>query len=241
MKKPHQPPRSADVAQISLVRLLTIIASDVTSPLAQGEYLHFDDLRHRKPPEGFSLVEWWYAIKFAREAMHKRSPMVDEFGKLFRYAIVDPIPELLHEIDLGAGGMIELPDQITNPNTRDRYYINSLIEEATTSSQIEGATTTGPVAKEMIRTGRPPRDESEKMILNNFRAMQRIGEMKKDKLSREMVFELHRILTEGTLKNESAAGRFRTPDEDVVVMDIDDAPVHFPPSAESLTSRMESM
>ena len=47
-----------------------------------------------------------------------------------------------------------MPDQITNPDTRDRYYISSLIDEAITSSQLEGAATTRLIAKQMIRTGR---------------------------------------------------------------------------------------
>jgi len=42
------------------------------------------------------------------------------------------------------------------------------------SSQLEGAATTREVAKEMICTGRPPRDTSEQMILNNYMTMQRI-------------------------------------------------------------------
>jgi len=74
-----------------------------------------------------------------------------------------------------------MPDQITNPSTRDQYYVGSLIEEAITSSQLEGATTTRPVAKEMIRSGRQPRDESERMILNNYRTMQRIGELRRSR------------------------------------------------------------
>ena len=41
-------------------------------------------------------------------------------------------------------------------DTRDRYMLNSLIEEAITSSQLEGAATTREVAKEMIRTKRKP-------------------------------------------------------------------------------------
>ena len=68
-----------------------------------------------------------------------------------------------------------MPEQITNPDTRDRYCVSSLIEEAITSSQIEGAVTTRPVAKEMIRSGRKPSDRSERMILNNFMTMSGLG------------------------------------------------------------------
>ena len=53
-----------------------------------------------------------------------------------------------------------------------RFLVNSLMEEAIRSSQLEGATTSRRVAKEMLRTGREPRDRSERMIANNYRALQ---------------------------------------------------------------------
>jgi len=55
------------------------------------------------------------------------------------------------------------------------------------------------------------------MILNNFRTMQRIGSLKGKPLSIDLVLEIHRIITERTLEEDSAAGRFRLPDERVVV------------------------
>jgi Fic family protein len=39
---------------------------------------------------------------------------------------------------------------------RDRFVVSSLIEEAITSSQLEGASTTRVVAKDMLRSGRAP-------------------------------------------------------------------------------------
>ena len=88
------------------------------------------------------------------------------------------ISRLLHEIDLGAGGSIGMPEPIANPQTRSQYVMRSLFQEAVTSSQLEGAATTRAVAKEMLRTGRPPRTRGERMILNNYLTMQRIAEWK---------------------------------------------------------------
>ena len=75
---------------------------------------------------------------------------------LFSTSYLTPYQLRLHDIDRGTGGFIEIPEQITNPETKDRYYVGSLIEEAITSSQLEGAATTRRVAKEMIRVGRKP-------------------------------------------------------------------------------------
>src|SRR5258708_5197659 len=112
----------------------------------------------------------------------------------------------VHQIDVGAGHSLGLPEPITNPQTRDHYLVRSLIEEAITSSQLEGAVTTREVAKEMIRTGRPPRDTSEQMILNNYLTMQRITELRAEELSPHMVFNVHRLVTAKTLDDPTAGG-----------------------------------
>src|SRR5690606_2780541 len=98
----------------------------------------------------------------------KSIPLTDTTGRPFQFAVPELVQEELHQIDLGAGGLVGIPEPLTNPQTRDRYLVSSLMEEAITSSQLEGAVTTRAVAKEMIRTGRKPRDTSEQMILNNY-------------------------------------------------------------------------
>jgi Fic family protein len=122
------------------------------------------------------------------------------------------ISRLLHEIDLGAGGNIGMPDPIVNPQTRNQYVMHSLFQEAVTSSQLEGAATTRAVAKEMLRTGRPPRTRGERMILNNYLAMQRIAEWKQRPLDEQLIFQMHRTVTENTLDEPDAAGRLRRPE-----------------------------
>ena len=205
------------------------------------KYLHWDKLRYCPPPEGYSHEEWWAALKFGRAKQSNPVPLQDASGRQFTYAMVDPIPETLQKIDQGAGGFIRMPDQITNPEIKDQYYVSSLIQEAITSSQLEGAATTRPVAKEMIRTGRAPRDKSEQMILNNFRTMQHIGALKNKPFSKTLVVEIHRIITEKTLEQDSAAGRFRLEDEPIVVADMYGEVFHRPPSAKQLEERMAAM
>ena len=207
----------------------------------KGKYLHWDKLRFYSAPSGFSHEEWWFALKMQRRNLFSQIPLCDKKGKAFNHLTVDPIPEMLHKIDQGAGGLIRMPEQITNPETRDQYYVSSLIKEAITSSQLEGAATTRKVAKEMIRTGRAPRDRSEQMILNNFRTMQRIGKIKDKALSEELVFEIHRLVTEKTLDDSSAGGRFRRANERIVVGDMYNEVFHDPPLAEQLAERMAAM
>ncbi len=107
------------------------------------------------------------------------------------------------------GGRIAFPEQVTDPHTRDRYIISSLMEEAITSSQLEGAATTRRVAREMLRSGRAPRSHGERMISNNFDAIRRISEVQSDALTPELVLDLHRRLTEGPPPARELTGRLQ--------------------------------
>jgi len=210
-------------------------------PTVEGKYLHWEELQYRQPPGDLSHEEWWFAIKFNRQSGRQFVSLEDKNGVPFSYFLVEPIPQRLHEIDLRAGGRIAMPEQVTNPETRDQYYVSSLIEEAITSSQLEGATTTRRVAKEMLRTGRPPRDRSERMILNNYLTMSRISELKGQPLTRELIFEIHRLVTDQTLEHPTAAGRFRRHDEEIAVYNSANRILHEPPPASDLDSRMQRL
>jgi Fic family protein len=117
------------------------------------------------------------------------------------------------------------------------------MEEAIRSSQLEGATTSRRVAKELLQTGREPADRSELMILNNYRALEFMREGMGERLTTDAVLELHRILTEGTLDDPNAAGRLQRPgDERIAVVDaLDGSVIHTPPPAEELPARLQAL
>jgi len=208
----------------------------------KGHYYHWDKLRHlENVPDDLTHREWWLGIKLARKALYRPVPHTDKYGNPFVYAEPDVVRKLLHEIDIHGGGELKSSEQVANPHTRDTYLINSLIEEAITSSQLEGAATTRKVAKEMLRQKRKPRDKSEKMIVNNYHAMQFINEIAQETLTVKHVLELHKIVTEGTFDGEGAEGKLRTTD-DVYVGDQRDATViHQPPKAEELEDRLQNI
>ena len=244
MKLPVPPPDMATLLQqISADRekLGRLITAGL-SPAPGGRYMHWHKLRFRPAPDGFTPEEWWLAIKVARSTILKFLPLLDTKGRPFRVCMPDPVLEMVQRIDRDASGRIQISEQVTNPATRDRYIVSSLIEEAITSSQLEGAATTHKVAKDMIRTGRKPKDRSERMILNNYRSMMHIRKLKDDLLTPENVLDLHRMLVSDTLEDSSAAGRFRTPDETIHVWDMRDGTVlHNPPPSEQLEDRMTRM
>jgi Fic family protein len=94
----------------------------------------------------------------------------------------------------------------------------------------------------MIREGRAPRDRSERMIFNNYRTMQHILEIRNQNISIDLIYEIHRMVTDGTLDDASAAGRFRTSAEKIVVGDVHGTEVfHEPPPAADLEARVDLM
>ena len=208
----------------------------------KGRYLHWDKLRHLDPPEEFTTKKWWAAIKLVRQNLYKPINLLDTHQNEFKYVVPDSVQKDLHELTKNAAGNLFSNKEIINPGLRKTYLIRSLVNEAINSSQLEGAATTTPVAKEMLRQGRKPKDNSEQMIQNNYLAMQFIADIKSEPLTPSVVFELHKILTQDTLKNPEAAGKFRTQEDDVVVMDpLDGVILHVPPKSEELPERMERL
>jgi len=230
-----------DELQASPDRVSRVFAN-ANRPTVDGRYMHWDSLRRRTPPDGLTAREWWFAVKFARRPLLRDLPLLDASGVPFQLATPDPALEMLHQIDQQASGEIAFAEEVTNPATRDRYVVSSLIEESITSSQLEGANTTRRVAKEMLRTGRPARTKDERMIANNFRAMNAVRSWLGEALTVDRVLELHRIVTNGTLHNPDAAGRFQRPDEErVTIVDPDGTVVFVPPPADQLDERAEAM
>jgi Fic family protein len=242
MRFPATPPKWTEILEI----LQSGDKLDKFFQVARQEppqgYLHWDQLR-RLPnvPQGLTHAEWWAIIKFRRRSSLQYFRLTDKKGVNFCFSLPDTLYQELHEIDRGAGNMLTAAAPIVNPQSRDQYLISSLINEAITSSQLEGAVTTRAVAKEMIRTGRKPHDRSERMILNNYVTMQRIREVRTEKLSKELIFDLHRTVTEGTLEKDDAAGRFRAATENVWVEDDRGEVFHTPPPADELDARMQAM
>ncbi|HLP10156.1 MAG TPA: Fic family protein [Opitutaceae bacterium] len=241
MRLPQAPPPLEKLfAKVGTKRMAAMLPQAATL-WRQDRYLHWNELRRRPAPDDLTHEEWWLLVKMGRGPNLRQIPLADKAGRPFQFSIPVQLIELLHLIDRGLGSAWNLPAAVTHPSTRGEYVVSTLIQESITSSQLEGAVTTRDVAKEMLRSGRAPRDKSERMILNNYRTMQRIMDVRAEPLTPELVFELHRRVTEGTLEREDAAGRFRTDAELIRVMDMEGNVFHEPPPAIELPQRLAAM
>ena len=212
-----------------------------------GDYLHWQDMRYRAPPDGLTAKQWWTGTEFARGKLRRDQPLRDSSGASFGLCMIDRMWESLHRIDQTAAGQILADDPVASPGSGDHYIVRSLIEEAIASSQLEGASTTRAVAKEMLLDGRHPRDLDERMIFNNYAAINDVRRLVKDEasFSVEALKELHRVITHDTLGDPRDAGRFQEPHEQRVTVVFRhmgyERTLHRPPSAEQLPERMQAL
>ncbi|NOT18369.1 MAG: Fic family protein [Sulfuriferula sp.] len=238
MSLPVTPPSLHQLlAQFAPTRITELMS--LPKELIKNErYFHWDELRHRPTPAGITHEEWWLITKFDRVGQARKLALLnDKSGSPFSYVLAEPILKALRYIDRHAGGA----DTQIDVTERNRYIFGQLIEESITSSQLEGASTTRRVAEELLRTERKPVDNSERMIANNFAAMQHIQTLANTDLTPAIIGEIQRIITRGTLDNADDEGRFRQ-DDTVNVMDNRDGTIlHKPPLATELAQRMQRL
>lgn len=242
MRKPETPPSFENVLnRLSKPERFFEIFQAVKGPTNDGRYQHWDELKYRKPPEGLTHQEWWLGLKMHRHTGSRPIALTDSAGRPFCFTVPDLVTDLLHQIDREGGTLVVIPEQVRSTEHRDRYVVRSLMEEAITSSQLEGAATTREVAKQMLAEGRKPRDRSERMIVNNYVTMRHIEELKDKPLTPDMVFQIHREISTDALDTADGAGRFRRADEDINVSDSEGTVFHTPPPAKELSTRLEAM
>lgn len=229
------PPKITNTNLLKLVVQQAEKGTKLTSTDDKGRYTHWDKIRHLEVPSGFSSIEsYWHFLKFNRRTQYKDIVFNDQ---TFYYLLTDSIQQNLHQIDSQMRGSVE----VKNISGKVRYIKRSLIEEAISSSQLEGASTTRKVAKDMLNNHKKPRDYSEQMIYNNYQAIQFIQKNKTDNLTPSAILELHRIITQKTLNNRQDSGRVRADNTVGVYDNRSDSVLHNPPHYQVLSLALENI
>lgn len=187
-------------------------------------YYYWDKVKYLPTIDDILPIEVWAIAKLRRN----NSPFNVQFGEYqFSWFLNSKIQELLHRFDLNIGGNLESRSLIPK-DEKNRYLVSSIMEEAIASSQIEGAVTTRKQAKEMLRKNKPPKNKSEQMIMNNYRTIKRILEIKGDDLTTDRIFEIHQIISSDTLSHKDEEGAFRK-SNDINVIDVVDGNIVYTP------------
>ena len=253
MKTPVPPPYRLDELRERVIASLANADDErhlfVLRALAGGlddpEYRPWEYYFRAEPvPDGLMREEWWYAVRTARASTARPTPFIMTDGTRLTFNLPDRFLRLNEEITAQARGQVELPAEVATQGVRDRYLINSLYEEAITSSQMEGASTTRRDAKKMLREKKDPRTRSERMILNNFLALEFVRDHLGEELTPEFICGVHRIVTDGTLDEAEDAGRLQRQGEERIRIygsEGDEQLLHVPPPAEELPERLQRL
>lgn len=245
MKKPAIPPDVAkflaDFKREEPLLFLNLLESNTTFERS-GEYKHWDRLRYAPLPEHIPDHEfWWILIKLKRRNNYKDLNIKGIDNIPFKFIMLDEFQKTTHFLDQFASGNIAVEKPILNPQMKDYYLISSLMEESITSSQLEGATTTRDIAKKMIRENRAPRNKSEQMIMNNYEAINFARSVKRENLSAELIKEVHRIISKGTLDDPEKSGVYRNETDDIRVMTYDNELIFTPPVHSEIEKRIAEL
>ena len=216
------PPKIKDNQTIDILKLDKAILDNINKLL--DSYIYWSELKYKKINGIDDPTELWSILKLLRTT--KDTEVYAPYG--FHFCLTNTMMRLCHEFDMKFGGTWGGESIITQEN-RQRYLIGSVIEEAISSSQMEGASTTRKIAKDMLRKNISPKDKSQRMIYNNYQTIKYLSKHTEQPLSIDFILNIHSLMTAGTLDDPNDSGRFRSNDEVVVENAITHEVVHTPP------------
>ncbi|MDL2277271.1 Fic family protein [Parabacteroides sp. OttesenSCG-928-G07] len=193
------------------------------------KYNYWSEVKYLKIPDDITHDDLWTCVKTSR--LLKQSFVWRKYG--VTVSITNNMQRLCHEFDMNFGGSWGSKSILPKEN-REQYLVSSLMEEAISSSQIEGAATTRKIAKELLRKNISPRDKSQQMIFNNYQTIRFIVENKDEPLSSDLLLKIHALMTVKTIENSEDVGRYRINDDVVVENAITHEVVHTPPTFQEI-------
>lgn len=207
----------------------------------KGQYLPFDEFRHRVP-KGLSIDAAWALTKEIRRQSNTNSFILGEPASFCPYIETNRIQKTKTLVDQSTTtAALEWANRKIGEEQNLAYMLEDLFEEeAISSSQLEGAATTTLVARDMLKRRREPRNMDERMILGNFKMMRYVWDQRSSVLASDLIRELHLIGVDGIDDEKYTPGLFRLTDN-VVVEDRDGNIVHQPPSAIGIEARLQSL
>ena len=200
------------------------------------EYLYWDKVKYLAP-KGVRPEDLWAAVKIIRNSNMKRVQLKD---LTLSFMITEEMQKTLHEFDMNLGGNLGTLN-IVPEKDHTFYLVSSIMEEAIASSQMEGATTTRKVAKDMLRKGRKPSNKSQQMIFNNYQTIDYIINNKDKDFTLENLLEVHKRISSQTMNDVEDEGAFRKSDDIYVMNEITGEVAHIPPSHRELNSLLKNM
>ncbi len=228
-------PPKVNIYDSSVIHIMTKLQESKEMQSIQDNYLYWNKVKYRTSEK--DKTKLWGAVKLHRR-LHLKSVYFGTYS--FTYPATDFLQRTLHLFDLNIGGTLGSNISIAETD-KTKFMLSSIMEEAISSSQMEGANTTRKKAKEMIQKEQKPRTKSEQMIMNNYVTMQHIVQHKNEDLTPENLLEIHRLISAKTLDNSEEEGQYRKTDDIFVEDTVKGELIHQPPPKEELTTLIDDL
>lgn len=192
--------------------------TDYIETFTKKRYLNRKEIMYRLPSE-IKINDFWPRILEYRKKQGKEISLKDQQGNNFWYCPL-PYKEKIAVIDCSAKFyVVEKIKEIfkKSPKIAKDYLIDALIDEAFNSSVIEGAFSTKKRTAELVSKNIKPVNNSEQMILNNYKALEYVLENLHKTIDEDVILEIYRIITHNTLKDEDIVEKYRN--DSVVIWD----------------------
>ncbi|EBR5102981.1 Fic family protein [Salmonella enterica] len=202
----------------------------------KGRYLHWNDICNRTSNEEKALG-YWSLIKQARKGA--LMPIFGLQGVITgKFSLLPIIQKTCSLIDRNCTE-VAIKTLISSSGMEESIFSDFIDDESIASSQLEGAATTRKVALQILREGRNPKSEGDKMIIGNNRLMNLAWESRHDPMTKALLLLFHKTACSGIDDNTYKPGIFRT-DNSVFVGDIEGNILHQPPDVSYLNSALDT-
>jgi Fic family protein len=214
----------------------------------QKSYFHWDEIRFKDLDSYFkgsklTNEEVWMYMKYKRKIKSENLPIINEQGVEYSWVDIKKFQKLLHKIDFSAAGNLFIDSKNSDKIDKNQLITRGIMEEAISSSQLEGAVTSRKQAKKLLREGAKPRSRSEQMIVNNYQSMKKIEENFKDQdLTKSLLIKIHEMVTDKTLDDNGETPRLRKSGEPIFVSDKASGSIyHIAPTTDFVEKELDRM
>lgn len=198
-------------------------------------YLNKTDILYRIKT-GLNINEVWKEVQDYRKKNSIKLSLLDQEGENLFIVLTEELKKMIVYIDDVANKNLY---ESASPEMKSQIVLEALIDEAYQSSVIEGAHTTKKKTKKMIEEKLKPKDKSEKMVLNNFYALQYVMENRNEPITESTILDIYNIVTDGTLDSDEKTEKYRT-DQNEVLNQLNEV-IYTPPLANNVQEMMNSL
>ena len=155
--------------QITATRLTQALLEEQNEELValvskiNENYEYWDTVKYKSLPKNCIAEKLWAYVKASR--LKQQISVWPKYG--ITLSITNQMQRHCHEFDMNFG-TAKMDNNALPPDAKEHFLVSSLMEEAISSSQMEGANTTRRVAKDMLRKQTKPNDKSQQMIASNM-------------------------------------------------------------------------